>query len=52
MRFQSQKVNDLLCKVLGHVPVGAPGTTHVWCDRCDKYLGITSQVFPKKIFLS
>lgn len=35
----AQKRIEITCKTLGHDPVGAPGTTHVWCQRCDKYLG-------------
>lgn len=39
--FQQKRI-EVTCKALGHDPVGAPSTTHVWCQRCDKYLGKTS----------
>lgn len=46
-----QKRLELLCKKDGHIPVGAQGTTHVWCDRCNKYLGTTDKVFPNKLII-
>lgn len=39
------------CKIFGHNIVGIPGSLqHVWCSRCDKYLGKLIPN-PKKVIL-
>ena len=43
-RLYRQRRIEMHCDMFGHDPVGAPGTTHVWCDRCQKYLGTTTQL--------
>lgn len=36
----SRFFKETRCQLLGHALVGTGHSMHVWCSRCDKFLGI------------